>query len=68
MYKRLYIYLNNNNIACNFQFGFTEKYCTSHTLIYIRIKEKLDDGNIGCEVFVDLQKAFDTVDHQILFA
>ena len=41
MYKRLYIYLNNNNIACNFQFGFTEKYCTSHTLIYIRIKEKL---------------------------
>ena len=28
----------------------------------------LDDGNIGCGVFVHLQKAFDTVDHQILLA
>ena len=28
----------------------------------------LDDGNIGCGVFVDLQKAFNTVDHQILLA
>ena len=26
----------------------------------------LDDGNIGSGVFVDLQKAFDTVDHQVL--
>ena len=23
----------------------------------------LDDGNIACGIFVDLQKAFDTVDH-----
>ena len=26
----------------------------------------LDKGNIGCGVFVDLQKAFNTVDHQAL--
>ena len=32
------------------------------------MRKVLDDGNIGCGVFVDLQKAFDTVDHQILFA
>ena len=25
------------------------------------IRKALDDGNIGCGVFVDLQKAFDTV-------
>ena len=28
----------------------------------------LDEGIIGCGVFVDLQKVFDTVDHQILLA
>ena len=28
----------------------------------------LDDGNIGCAVFADLQKAFDAVDYQILLA
>ena len=69
MYKRVYTFLNNNNIY-NLQFGFRQQYSTSHALINITeiIRKALDDGNIGCEVFVDLQKAFDTVDHQILLA
>ena len=70
MYKRLYTFLNNNNIIYNLQFGFRQQYSTSHALINITaiIRKALDDGNIGCGVFVDLQKAFDTVDHQILLA
>ena len=32
------------------------------------MRKTLDDGNIGCGVFVNLQKAFDTVDRQILLA
>ena len=32
------------------------------------MRKALDDGNIGCGVSVDLQKAFDTVDHQKLLA
>ena len=32
------------------------------------IRKALDDGNIGSGAFVDLQKAFDTVDYQILLA
>ena len=68
MHRRLYTFLNNKNIIYDIQFGFRQQYFTSHALIYIteNIRKTLDDGNIGCEVFVDLQKAFDIVDHQIL--
>ena len=70
MYKRLYTFLDYNNIIYDLQFGFRQQYSTSHALINIteNIRKALDDGNIGCGVFVDLQKAFDTVDHQILLA
>ena len=70
MYKRLHTFLNNNNLIYNLQFGFRQQYSTSHFLIDITeiIRKALDDGNIGCGVFVDLQKAFYTVDHQILLA
>ena len=69
---RLYTFLNNKNIIYNLQFGFRQQYSTSHhALIKITeniIRKALDDGNIGCGVFVDLQKAFDTLDHHILLA
>ena len=58
------------NIIFDLQFGFRQQYSTSHVLINIteNIRKTLDDGNIGCGVFADLQKAFDTVDHQTLLA
>ena len=68
MYRRLYTILNKKNIIYNLQFGFTQQYSTSHALINItdNIRKALAHGNIGCGVIVDLQKAFDNVDHQIL--
>ena len=70
MYKRLYTFPNSNNIINNLQFGSRQQYSTSHTLVHIteNIRKALDGGNIGCRVFADLQKAFHTVDHQILLA
>ena len=70
IYKRLYTFLNNNKIIHNLQFRFRQQYSTSLALINItKIKKKArDDENMDCGVFVDLQKDFDTVDHQILLA
>ena len=50
MYKRLYTFLNNNNIIYNLQFGFRQHYSISHVLTNIteNIRKALDDGNIGC--------------------
>ena len=69
MYKRLYTFLNKN-VIYNLQFGFRQQHSTSHALINIteNIRKALDDVNIGCGIFADFQKAFDTVDHQILLA
>ena len=41
-------------------------YSLDSSNIAKNIRKALDDGNIGCGVFVELQKAFDTVYHQIL--
>ena len=50
------------------QFGFRKKYSTNHALLNIveGIREKLDNKTFACGVFIDLEKAFDTVNHQIL--
>ena len=34
----------------------------------INLRKNLDEGNVGCGIFVDLQKAFDTVEHDILLS
>ena len=50
------------------QFRFRHSYSTSHALIEIseKIKQVYDSGQYACGVFLDLQKASDTVNHYIL--
>ena len=70
MYNRIHNVFSNNNFICSLQFGFRQKYSTVHALISLteNIRKNLDEGNIGCGIFVDLQKAFDTVEHDILLS
>ena len=67
MYNRMYKFFSDNNLIYFLQFGFRQKYSTVHTLISLTesIWKNLDEGNIGCRIFVDLQKAFGTVQHDI---
>ena len=68
VYSRLYTFLNLHNCIYELQFGFRSKHSSNHALLSLTemICDALDSGNVACGIFVDLQKAFDTVDHQIL--
>ena len=68
MHKRLYAFLDENNILFKNQFGFRKSNSTSHAMIKIteHIRDSMDNGKYGCGVFIDLKKAFDTVNHEIL--
>ena len=68
MYNRLYTFLQKDELIYSFQFGFRQKHSTTHTLMHLTelIRKQLDDGNYG-GIFVDIQKAPDTVDYDVLF-
>ena len=68
MYDRLTKFLDKYNILYQNQFGFRQGHSTHHALITLvdRITKSLDSGDIVIGVFLDLKKAFDTVNHKIL--
>ena len=68
IYKRLSNFLDINNLIYSLQFGFRQNYTTTHALVNATesIRQTLDESSFECGIFVDLQKAFDTVDHKIL--
>ena len=68
MHKILYDFLQAHNILFQNQFGFRKNNSTTFALIEIteKIKETIDNKKYGCGIFIDLRKAFDTVNHEIL--
>ena len=68
MYQRLYKFLDTYELLFNMQFGFRSGHSTDHALVSLTesIKLSLDKNRVGCGIFIDLQKAFDTVNHDIL--
>ena len=68
MHRRLYDFLNKCKILINDQFGFRKDFSTSLSILNLTdyILQELNSGNFCCGVFMDLSKAFDTIDHHIL--
>ena len=68
MYNRLYNCLADHNIISKKQYGIRENYSTYMAIIDLvdTISSNIDNKKHSIGIFLDLSKAFDTIDHQIL--
>ena len=66
--KYIIEYMDENELFYKNQFGFRKQHSTSHAIITLveKVSKALDKGKIVVGVFLDFEKAFDTVNHTIL--
>ena len=62
-------FLTQNNILYTFQSGFRSKHSTDSCLSHLndKILRGFDSGLVTGMILIDLQKAFDTIDHEVFF-
>ena len=65
---QLHQYMHNMNLLYEYQSGFRKSYSTDTCLMHLTdyIQLEMDKGNCVGMILLDLQKAFDTVNHDIL--
>ena len=70
MYNRLDSFLHRHKIFYKYQFGFRKNYATTNALTEVidYIYKSLVEGNYVFGIYIDLKKAFDTVQHDILLS
>ena len=61
-------YFENNKLFYDSQYGFRPNHCTEQATLELtdRIISAMDNNDVPIGVFLDLSKAFDTIDHNIL--
>lgn len=69
-YTRLISFIDRNSILSNTQFGFRNRHSTSHAItnIHERILENINNDKHTATIYLDLSKAFDCVNHNILLS
>lgn len=68
IHSRIQKFLDSKNAIFQNQFGFRKGHSTNHAIISLceMIRNSLDNDGFSVGIFVDLKKAFDTVEHSIL--
>ena len=70
VYNRLIEFLTKHNILSSSQYGFRKNLSTTMALLDLvdKLTTSIDNNEITIGIFVDLAKAFDTVNHNILLS
>ena len=66
--KRLHAFFKKFDLFTKKQFGFLKKHCTEHAILDLKeyVLQNMERKEVTAVLFLDLQKAFDTVRHDIL--
>ena len=68
IHQQTYSYFQKNNLFNSSQYGFRVGHSTELAAIEIvdRVIQNLDNNETPINIYLDLSKAFDTLDHSIL--
>ena len=68
VFNQLYTFLNDNSLLSKYQSGFRPKNSTLSALIQMcdASHASMDCGDVNAVVFLDIRKAFDSINHDIL--
>ena len=70
VFNQLYQYFTDNGLIFTSQYGFRKLHCTEFASIELvnRISQYIDSAKLPLSIFLDVSKAFDTLDHSILLS
>ena len=70
VYDQIYAYFTQHAYLSNSQYGFRKDHSTEYAILEIvdRIAYEVENGNVPIAIFLDLSKAFDTLNHDILLS
>ena len=68
VFKRMEYFIEQKNLLTLSQYGFRKAHSTQHAILDIMnaMQTNMDNHLFSCGIFINLKKAFDTVDHEIL--
>ena len=68
IFHQLFKYMSNNNLLNISQYGFRPGHSIELAAVELmdRLCKDMDQGLISANIYIDLSKAFDNLDHEIL--